>query len=378
MMFTRRRTPLSAGAAPAARHAGLRSRTGPAAPVMGWQQALKCSLLAACVWALTGCGALHSFLQNWRPGQDSGMARQRADPARQQQLDALYAEGVAALADNRLEATVAAWRRYIALAPAGLPQAHRLRGYVTLLERESARRFARQAAAGERQARPAAAAADRLHVALFPLQSRGPNAARDSLNRALLAMITADLAKVPSLTVLERERIDALLREQQLAASGLVDPATLAAPARLLGAGSVVAGAVYNEPGAAGPGSGRYKINTAVSDVADGRVLAAQEADGRQADFFRLQKEIVHGILKALDVREIPPSVNRVHTRSWAAYVRFAAGLELLGEDRFDAARAAFREALALDPAFALAEQALLDTPDKPATVEQIRAELRR
>lgn len=59
-----------------------------------------------------------------------------------------------------------------------------------------------------------------------------------------VAMITTGLTIVPSMTVLERGRIDALLREQQPAASGLVDPATLAGPARLLGAGTVVAGAV--------------------------------------------------------------------------------------------------------------------------------------
>lgn len=114
-----------------------------------------------------------------------------------------------------------------------------------------------------------------------------------------------------------------------------------------------------------------------MSDVAAGHVVGAQEADGRQADFFRLQKQIVHGILTALDVRDFPPSVDQIHTRSWAACVRFAAGLALLAEDRFGKARAAFREALALDPGFALAEQQLLDTPEKPATVDQIRAETR-
>ena len=225
----------------------------------------KCIALALCVLALTGCSAVHQFLLNWRPGQQAAVAPRWVDPALQQRLDQLFAQGAGALANNELDAAVTAWRQYALVAAADLPQARQLRGYVTLLERESAKRFARQAAAGERSLRPAAA--DRLHVALFPLQSQGPNAARDPLNRALLAMITTDLAKVPSLTVLERERIDALLREQQLAASGLVDPATLAARGRLLGAGTVVAGAVYNEAGPAGPGSGRYKINTAVSDV---------------------------------------------------------------------------------------------------------------
>lgn len=324
------------------------------------------ALLLGATLLLTGCGAVREYVDGWRP----------ADAARQQQMDRAYADGAAALAANELDAAVAAWRQYLRLAPAQRPQTRKLRGYLTLLEREAARRFARQAAAGERAA--AQAPADRLHVALFPLRAEGPNAARDTLNRALLAMITTDLAKVPSLTLLERERIDALLQEQRLAASGLVDPATLAAQARLLGAGSVVAGLVFNEPGAGGPGSGRYKINTAVSDVAAARVVGTQEAGGRQAEFFVLQKQIVHGILQTLGVTDIPASVNQVHTRSWEAYARFAAGLALLAEDRYDDARQAFRAALALDPGFALAEQAFDSTPQRPATLQEIQAGLRQ
>ena len=78
-----------------------------------------------------------------------------------------------------------------------------------------------------------------------------------SSNRAVMAMITTDLARVPSLTVLVREKIDHLVQELKLNDSPLVDRATVLAQGRLLGAGTVIAGSVYNEPGPAGPGSGR-------------------------------------------------------------------------------------------------------------------------
>ena len=84
----------------------------------------------------------------------------------------------------------------------------------------------------------------------------------------------------------------------------------------------------------------------------------------------------MYGILEALQIKDVPPGVHRVHTRSWDAYARFAAGLKLLAEDRFDDAKQAFKAALALDPAFALAEEALLGTPNQGATLEGIRAEV--
>lgn len=312
--------------------------------------------------ALTGCADLRERL--FSP------AGSTPEPALREALDAHYAQGARALAGDELEAAIAAWRRFVAAAPAGWPPARRVRGYLTLMEREAARRSARQA--GRAEQRLQASPPERLRVALFPFRALGPNAATDPFHRALLAMITVDLSRVPSLAVLERERIEQLLRELQLSASGLVDRGALVAPARLLGAGTVVTGTLLNEPGPAGPGSGRYKINAAALDMGNGRVFATPEADGRQADFFELQKQVVYGLLEALDVRDIPPAVRRVHTRSWEAYRRFAAGLNLLAQDRFDEARAALRSALEADPGFALAEEAFDDVPPRPLTLRQI------
>lgn len=336
-----------------------------------------CTPLRSLVLALLcllagGCTTIRDYLAERMP---AGEAAPVVAPEQQAALDRLYADGAAALARQDLAGAAAAWRRFGAIAPPGHPLAHRLRGYATLLERESARRFAREAAARERELPGAAGKADPLHVAVFPFRAEGPNAAAAPFNRALLAMVSTDLARVPGLTVLERERVEALLTEMKLAAGGLVDPAGAAAPARLLGAGTVVSGSVFNEPGAAGPGTGRYRIHAAALDMRAGRVIATPEAGGRQAEFFELQKQVVYGILEALPVREIPDAVRRIHTRSWEAYSRFSAGLNLLAQDRFAEARRAFQAALEADPGFELAEQAFLATPERAATIEQIRAE---
>lgn len=331
-------------------------------------------LVLACALLLPGCASWRQSLL-WRLGLEPRAAQQPVAPALQKELDGLYARGAAALVRNDLDAAITAWRGYARIAPVHLAQARKVRGYLTLLDRESARRFAQRAAAGERAA--SFAPTDRLHVAVFPFTSQGASPGQASFNRAVMAMVMVDLARVPSLTVLEREKIEQLLQEMKLAASPLVDRATVNAQARLLGAGTVVAGSVFNEPGPAGPGSGRYKINTAVSDVQDGRVIGTQEADGLQAEFFRLQKQVVYSILDTLQIKDIPPSVHQVHTRSWAAYAQFATGLRLLAEDRFDEAKKAFYAALEFDPAFALAEEAFLNTPEQGATLQGIQAEVR-
>lgn len=325
-------------------------------------------LIAGAALALSGCANWRDAFMHWR-------AQPTVSTELQQSLDRLYAEGASALARNDIDATRAAWRQYAATAPAGLDLTLKVRGYLTLLDREAARRFAKQVA--EREKTAPYIQTDRLHVALFPFFSQGPNAAlpaNAAFNRAVMAMITTDLSRVPSITVLEREKIDHLVQELKLSGSPLVDRASVLAQGRLLGAGTVIAGSVFNQPGPAGPGSGRYRINTAVSDVQGGKVVGLQEADGGQAEFFTLQKRIVYGILDTLDIKDLPPGVHRIHTRSWDAYARFAAGLQLLSEDKFDEARKAFAAALEFDPAFLLARDALSGTPQQGATLDSVRA----
>lgn len=331
--------------------------------------AARALVLAGTAWLLSGCSTWRTSLLNWRLGLDPASAQQAVDPGVQRQMEPLYARGAAALLNNDLDAAIAAWREYSAIAPVHLAQTKRVRGYLTLLERQAAQRFAKQAAA--REGSTTYAPSDRLHVAVFPFHN--PGAANANFDRALVAMITTDLVKVPALTVLERAKIDYLLQELKLGASGLMDPSTLGGPGGLLSAGTVIVGSVHSEAGPAGPGSGRYKINTAVSNVNDQRVIGTQEADGRQADFYLLQKRIVYGILDTLGIKELPASVHKVHTRSWAAYARFAAGLELLAQDRFDEARQAFYAALTFDPEFDLAREAFLNTPATGTTLEDIR-----
>lgn len=331
--------------------------------------------------ALGGCanGRVATLLE--RLGLAGSGAAPAPDPALQQRLDALYARGARALLANDIDGAVAAWRNYAVLAPTTLARARQVRGHLTLLDREAARRFVQRAAAQE-GARPTLRT-DRLHVAVLPFGSLGPAAGGTprpgaaAFNRAVVAMIAVDLARVPALTVLERDKVELLAQELKLSASALVDPATAVEPGRLLGAGTLVAGAVYNAPGPAGPGSGRYRLNAAVADVARGRLVGQHEAEGLQSAFFVLQKRLVYGILDLLGITDRPAAVDTIHTRSWEAYARFATGLQLLAEDRFSEARTAFLAALQIDPAFLLAEEAFLGTPEAHATLQQMQDDAR-
>jgi len=317
--------------------------------------------------ALAGCAPL----QRWWPGGG--------------ELQALDRQGAHALLAGDVEAAIGHWQRYVEQAPAVQPRALQLRGHLTLLRREAARRFVQQATAAEAAAGPVRSdrRGDRRHVAVLPFVNEPPTGAAPppptaGFHRAVVAMIAVDLARVPGLVVLEREKTELLVQELRLAGTALVDPATATRPGRLLRAGTVVGGSVLNVPGPSGPGSGRYRVASAVGDVARGRLLGQAEVEGLQSEFFVLQKRIVHGILDLLEVTDRPAAVDTVHTRSWEAYARFARGLQLLAESRFAEAREAFTAALGFDPGFGLAQAALANTPERPATLAEIAAEAGR
>lgn len=324
--------------------------------------------LAAAGLPLAGCAPL----RRWA-GLDAELPATEAAALRE-----LDAQGARALLRGDVDAAIGHWQRYVQQAPAALARARQLRGHLTLLRREAARRFVQAATTAE--AATTARSGPRLHVAVLPFSNQPPAGAAApppptaGFHRAVVAMIAVDLARVPSITVLEREKVELLAQELKLGASALVDPATAARPGRLLGAGSVIGGSVLNVPGPAGPGSGRYRLATAVGDVARGRLLGQAEVEGLQSEFFVLQKRIVHGILDVLEVTDRPAAVDVVHTRSWEAYARFARGLQLLAEDRFAEAREAFVAALGFDPGFALAESALAEVPERAATLTEIAA----
>lgn len=345
--------------------------TAPAPPLPRRRLALGLGASAA----LAGCAPLRRW---W----DGGPPLPAAEADALRELDR---RATRALLAGELDGAVATWERYVQQAPAALPRARQLRGHLTLLRREAARRFVQQATRAEAAPGPLRSdrRGDRLHVAVLPFVNEPPAGAAPppptaGFHRAVVAMIAVDLARVPGLVVLEREKTELLVQELQLAGTALVNPATASRPGRLLRAGTVVGGSVLNVPGPAGPGSGRYRIASAVGDVARARLMGQAEVEGLQSEFFVLQKRIVHGILDLLDVRDRPAAVDRVHTRSWEAYARFARGLQLLAENRFAEAREAFGAALGFDPGFALAEAARDDTPERPATLPEIAAEAER
>lgn len=267
--------------------------------------------------------------------------------------DDSYSRGLQHLQNGELHLAIKSWKEHIKRFPTSATTPT-LQAYLTLLVRETAKQDAAKAIKQERNL--VTGPFDQHILAVMPFKDSG---AQHPANKAMQSMIISDLAQIPTLKIVERLKLQALLAEMTLAASDLVAPDTAARVGRLLGAGVIIAGTVADD----NRYTAHYQITTSVSQTESGKQIGYQEAIGARQDFFILQKEIVFEILTALGVSPIPASISKIHTKNWEAYEQFAKGLDFLDQGKFTEARIAFQAAITLDVGFDLARESLQATP---------------
>ena len=186
-------------------------------------------------------------------------------------------------------------------------------------------------------------------IAVFPFRYLGTNEDLRPLERGIAQLIVADLGKVHSLKLLEREQVQALVDEMQLASSGRVDPSTGARSGRLLRAQNVVQGSIQ-EPAAASIQLDANAINSVTSSVS-----ASGSAGGSMEQLLDAQKQIVFQLLDKLGVQLTPAertSLEERPTKDLQAFLLYSRGLAAEDAGDFGGAAGYFNQAAQRDPSF--------------------------
>lgn len=173
-----------------------------------------------------------------------------------------------------------------------------------------------------------------------------------SLSYALADIITTDLARSGQLTLVERTRLNDVLRELDLTASGRVDSATAPRVGRLVSARRLVIGSLDQL------GEGSLRLGVRLADVERGTVEQAIDAQAPLVDILDAEKALVFKIFDALGVTLTPEEralVAQRPTDDLAALLAYGDGVraEYLGDYR--AAASAYRRANRIDAAFGTA-----------------------
>ncbi len=193
-----------------------------------------------------------------------------------------------------------------------------------------------------------------IAVANFDASNLPPELA--PIARGLAEFTAIDLSKVHSLTVVERMKLDLILRELKLGTSGYIDPASAPRLGRLMGTKKIVTGSILNI------GEDAFKLDAAVVNTVDSSTLGPNSVEGKLKNFFKVQKNLVFKILDELGITPTPEERNaimEVPTESYLAFMAYCRGLDYQnrGSEWQQAAEQEFTKAVELDPGFRQAEQ---------------------
>jgi TolB-like protein len=217
---------------------------------------------------------------------------------------------------------------------------------------------AKQAIATERTINVASLPERSLGITPFSVTSTDTSIA--PLGYGLADILITDLQRSGQLQLVDRLRLDALLREMQLVEAGRVDPATAPRVGKLVGARRLVIGALSQRPG------GQLAIDARIADVATGAIRPAVSASAPLADILAAEKQLALRLLEQLGINLTPAARARIEerpTRNIAALLAYSRAVRF--EVRGDYPRAAneYRAALRLDPNFSLASDRLSQVP---------------
>jgi TolB-like protein len=206
-------------------------------------------------------------------------------------------------------------------------------------------------------------------IAVFPFRYRGNNEELRPLERGLSHLVLTDLSKVARLRLLERERVQVLLDEMQLADSGRVEPATGARSGRMLRAARVVQGTLQDQ-------EARLRLDANVVDATSSTITASGAATDRLQQLFEVEKQVVLQLLERMGINLTPAERRAISERPTAdlqAFLAFSRGLEAEDRGDFAGAAAQYDAALARDPNFRSA-RAKRDQNTRMAAAAQLTA----
>ncbi|MEW6411693.1 MAG: CsgG/HfaB family protein [Candidatus Zixiibacteriota bacterium] len=174
-----------------------------------------------------------------------------------------------------------------------------------------------------------------------------------SLAKGLADFFQHDFSKISSLRVVERDKIDFILKEIELQQSGSVDVATAVKVGKILGAQIMVFGSITQLD------DDNTRMVVRAVKVETSEIIASVDKEGKP-EYSKMEKELVKELAGLLDLQltdKISKMIDEGGTESVDATTFYSMGLEYM--DRYDYKNAyeSFKKAYELDDQFVEAKR---------------------
>lgn len=121
------------------------------------------------------------------------------------------------------------------------------------------------------------------------------------LSKGMADLLGSTLRTNPTIRVVDRDALQEVLREQDLAKDGRVDPATAAVIGRLTGAQYLVKGTFFIEP------KGRVRITAQAVNSTTGEVAHSESANGTTEDLLAVIDQLGARLSSGMKLGEVTP-----------------------------------------------------------------------
>ena len=197
---------------------------------------------------------------------------------------------------------------------------------------------------------------DAKRIAILYFDNGSDNAELSRLKKGLADMLISDLSKIKMLNVIERARLEEILKEQKLNNSKEFDASTASKVGKLLGVQYILTGSFFDLMGS-------MRMDARIIDVETGKIIKSEGIDGATNTFFDLEKKLVVKIAGGLNVDLVDANKNASTTKettlSYETSLLFSDGLEFMDKGENAKAIEVFKKVIQKNPDFIPAQQAL-------------------
>lgn len=203
--------------------------------------------------------------------------------------------------------------------------------------------------------------ADARRIAVLYFDDHSRNQALAPLRTGLTDMLISDLDGARAVRVIERERLNTVLKELDLQASATVDPDTSQRIGRILGVEFLLLGSYFEL-------MGQLRVDARLVRVETGEIVRAEGVTGTSQDLFALERQLALKILQGLGARLDQGEEDLLKKARGADLPRllaYARALDLYDRGDRRAAVSALEEVVRQAPAFPQAERSLTRMRDR-------------
>ncbi len=194
--------------------------------------------------------------------------------------------------------------------------------------------------------------ANAKRIAVLYFDNGSDNAELARLKKGLADMLISDLSKINMLNVIERVRLEEILKEQKLNNSKEFDASTASKVGKLLGVQYILTGAFFDLMGS-------MRMDARIIDVETGKIIKSEGIDGATNTFFDLEKKLVVKIASGLNVDLTDKTETKQTTLSYETALMYSDALDKMDKGEKDKAIELLKKVLVKNADFIPAQKAL-------------------